>query len=75
MPYEMVYILRWYSNMGRKKPPLVTGPEDNKKIETAIISPADLQKVISEKNNYVLIDVRDPSEYQEGNIPGAIIIL
>ena len=60
--------------MVRKKPPLVTGPEDNKKIETAIISPADLQKLISEKNNYVLIDVRDPSEYQEGVIPGAIII-
>ena len=61
--------------MGRKKPPLVTNPDENKKIETAIISPADLQKVISEKNNYVLIDVRDPSEFKEGVIPVAIIIL
>lgn len=55
--------------------PLVTGPGYNKKIEATIIKPAELRKLISEKkDNFVLVDVRDPSEYKEGHIPGAISI-
>lgn len=58
-----------------KNLPLVTGPDYNKKIEATIIKPADLKKLISEKkDNYVLVDVRDASEYKEGHIPGAINI-
>ncbi|MEQ8213472.1 MAG: rhodanese-like domain-containing protein, partial [Smithellaceae bacterium] len=58
-----------------KNLPLVTGPDYNKEIEATIIKPADLKKLISEKkDNYVLVDVRDASEYKEGHIPGAINI-
>lgn len=54
---------------------MVTGPDYNKKIEATIIKPADLNKMISEnKKDYVLVDVRDASEYREGHIPGAINI-
>ena len=55
--------------------PLVTGPDYNKKIEATIIKPVDLKKRISEKkDDYVLVDVRDASEFLEGHIPGAINI-
>lgn len=55
--------------------PLVTGPDYNKKIEATVIKPADLKRLISEKkDNYVLVDVRDPSEYKEGHISGAVNI-
>ena len=55
--------------------PLVTGPEYNKKIEATIIKPADLKKMIDEKQqDFVVVDVRDPSEFKEGRIPGAINI-
>ena len=58
-----------------KNLPLVTGPDYNKKIEATIIGPADLKKMISEKkDDYVLVDVRDASEYKEGHIPTAINI-
>lgn len=54
---------------------VVAGPEYEKKIETTKIKPLDLKKMIDEKNqNYVLIDVRDESEYREGHIPTAINI-
>ena len=55
--------------------PLVTGPDYNKKIEATIIKPADLKKMISEnKGDFVVVDVRDPAEFKEGHIPGAINI-
>lgn len=54
---------------------IVAGPEYEKKIETTKIKPLDLKKMIAEKaQDYVLIDVRDPSEYKEGHIPTAINI-
>lgn len=54
---------------------IVAGPEYEKKIETTKIKPADIKKMIDEKSqDYVLIDVRDESEYKEGHIPTAINI-
>ncbi|HOO51664.1 MAG TPA: rhodanese-like domain-containing protein [Alphaproteobacteria bacterium] len=58
-----------------KNLPLVTGPDYNKKIEATIIKPEGLNKLISEKqDDYVLVDVRDASEFKEGHIPTAINI-
>jgi len=58
-----------------KNLPLVTGPDYNKKIEATIIKPADLKMMISEKkDDFIIVDVRDASEYKEGHIPGAINI-
>lgn len=55
--------------------PLVTASEYNRKIQVTIIKPADLKKMSSEnKRDFVLVDVRDASEYKEGHIPGAINI-
>lgn len=55
--------------------PLVTGPEYGKKIETKKTKPADLKKMIDEKKtDFVLVDVRDASEFKEGHIPTAINI-
>lgn len=55
--------------------PMVTGPEYNKKIEATKIKPADLKKLIDEnKQDFVVVDVRDASEFKEGHIPGAINI-
>lgn len=58
-----------------KNLPMITGPDYNKKIEATIIKPIDLKKMISDdKKDFVLVDVRDPSEFREGHIPGAINI-
>lgn len=55
--------------------PIVAGPDYGKKIETQKVKPGDLTKLIHEhKGDYVLVDVRDPSEYQEGHIPTAVNI-
>lgn len=54
---------------------IVAGPEYEKKIDTTKIKPLDLKKMLDEKaQDYVLIDVRDASEYKEGHIPTAINI-
>jgi rhodanese-related sulfurtransferase len=54
---------------------IVAGPEYEKKIEATKIRPADIKKMIDENSHdYVLIDVRDESEYKEGHIPTAINI-
>lgn len=58
-----------------KNLPLVTGTDYNKKIEATRIKPAALQKlIIDNKQDFVVVDVRDPSEFKEGHIPGAINI-
>jgi rhodanese-related sulfurtransferase len=44
-----------------------------KKIETTIVAPLDLKKILDEEPNSVtVVDVRDPEEFSEGHIPGAI---
>jgi rhodanese-related sulfurtransferase len=55
--------------------PIIAGPDYDKKIETQKVKPANLAQLIREnKGDYVLVDVRDPSEYQEGHIPTAVNI-
>jgi len=55
--------------------PIVPGPSYEAKIETTKISPEDLRRLIaSKRNDFVIVDVRDQSEYAEGHIPGAINI-
>lgn len=55
--------------------PIIAGPEYGKKVETTKLSPADIQKIISDqKHEYVIVDVRGESEFAEGHIPTAINI-
>lgn len=54
---------------------IVPGPDYAKKVETTKITPADLKKMIDAKADaFLLVDVRDETEYSEGHIPGAINI-
>ncbi len=54
---------------------VAAGPGYGKKIETRMYHPAELEALIKQhKNDYVLVDVRDASEYREGHIPTAINI-
>ena len=54
---------------------IVPGPDYAKKIETAKVSPSDLKKLIdSGAKDFVIVDVRDETEYKEGHIPSAINI-
>ena len=58
-----------------KELPIVAGPEYTRKIETAKMGPADIKKLMdSGDKNFVIVDVRDETEYKEGRIPGAINI-
>jgi rhodanese-related sulfurtransferase len=54
---------------------ITAGPDYAKKIETTKMAPEDIKKLIESKgNDYVLVDVRDETEYKEGHIPKAINI-
>ncbi|MFQ3574027.1 MAG: rhodanese-like domain-containing protein [Thermodesulfovibrionales bacterium] len=54
---------------------IVPGPSYEAKIETTKIKPEDLKKLIDAgSKDYVLIDVRDASEFKEGHIPTAMNI-
>lgn len=54
---------------------IVAGPGYGKKIETRMYHPVQLSEIINARgNDYVLVDVRDESEYKEGHIPTAINI-
>ncbi|HPS87578.1 MAG TPA: rhodanese-like domain-containing protein [Spirochaetota bacterium] len=58
-----------------KSYPIVPGPEYGKKIETKMLKPAELKNIIdAKKSDYVLVDVRDASEFKAGHIPTAINI-
>lgn len=52
---------------------IVPGPDYAKKIETTVMSPAELNKLVQGGGkDFVVVDVRDEAEYKEGHIPGAI---
>lgn len=54
---------------------IYAGPDYEKKIETSRLSPNELQVLLKgKKTDITLIDVRDPKEFAEGHIPGAINI-
>lgn len=58
-----------------KAMPITAGPDYSKKIETTKLNPEDLKKLIGSGNqDYVLVDVRDETEYKEGHIPTSINI-
>ncbi len=55
--------------------PIYTGPDYEKRIETTIISPSDLNKLLmSSADSFTVVDVRDQEEFAEGHIPGAVNI-
>ena len=55
--------------------PLSLGPDYGKKVETTKLKPAEINDMIrKQKTDFVIVDVRDPSEYREGHIPTAINI-
>ena len=55
--------------------PSIKGPGYEAKVETVKITPQDLSALIkSGTDDFVIVDVRDESEYVEGHIPGAINI-
>lgn len=55
--------------------PIAPGPSYGKRIETVRLKSADLDKLIKAgKQDYVLVDVRDEMEFEEGHIPTAINI-
>lgn len=54
---------------------IYAGPDYEKKVEATRIKPKELQALLADrKDHVVIIDVRDPSEYLEGHIPGAVNI-
>jgi rhodanese-related sulfurtransferase len=51
------------------------GPDYEKRIETTRIAPKELKTLMETKpGTFILVDVRDPHEFTEGHIPGAINI-
>ncbi len=54
---------------------IVPGPDYSKKVETAIITPDVLKKLVDGNGqDFVIVDVRGEAEYKEGHIPGALNI-
>lgn len=55
--------------------PSVKGPNYLARVETEKIGPRELAALIaSGKDDFMIVDVRDTSEYVDGHIPGAINI-
>lgn len=38
------------------------------------VNPEEAKRLLSENNNGILLDVREPKEYEEGHLPGAILM-
>lgn len=38
------------------------------------ITPEEAKKLMDSENNYIILDVRDPQEFESGHIPGAVLI-
>ncbi len=54
---------------------IYAGPDYEKKVVTSRLKPAELKAVLDTKpESITLVDVRDPNEYAEAHIPGAINI-
>ena len=54
---------------------IYAGPDYEKKVETARITPKELQKLLKDKpGDVTLVDVRDEKEFAEEHIPGALNI-
>ncbi|HZV82842.1 MAG TPA: rhodanese-like domain-containing protein [Geobacteraceae bacterium] len=54
---------------------IYAGPDYEKKVETTRIPPRELKSLLTAKpGSITLVDVRDPQEFAEGHIPGAINI-
>jgi len=55
--------------------PIYAGPDYEKRIETSKLSPAALNVLLqSGADTFTVVDVRDPEEFDEGHIAGAINI-
>ena len=55
--------------------PIYAGPNYEKKIETSKLAPGELKKLLeTEPGSLTIVDVRDPAEFAQGHIPGAINI-
>jgi len=39
-----------------------------------VIEPVEAQQLISDDNSAILLDVREPREYEEEHIPGAVLM-
>lgn len=55
--------------------PIYAGPDYEKRIETTMIAPADLDALIkSGADTFMVVDVRDAEEFMAGHMPGALNI-
>ena len=55
--------------------PLYTGPDYDKTVKTSMIKPAVVKALLdSAPATLTVVDVRDPKEFAEGHVPGAINI-
>jgi len=53
--------------------PIYAGPDYEKRIETNRITPQELNSLLADGGNTAtIVDVRDPEEFKEGHIPGAL---
>ena len=53
---------------------IYAGPDYEKKVETTRVTAKELAALLAAKGTTVVVDVRDPKEFSEGHIPGAINI-
>ena len=74
--YHNLYVLHEGMPVWEEKGYAVyAGPDYEKRIETTKITPQELKLLLETKSGtFTLVDVRDPQEFGEGHIPGAINI-